>query len=99
MPRYQIILSPRSKADLADIYAYTLQSWGKAQADTYLDKIEQSFNQLLDNPQMGRERSDVKDGYRCLNIEKHVLFYKMVKTEIHILGVLHSRMDAVNQLS
>ena len=99
MPQYQIILSPRSKADLADIYAYTLQSWGKAQADAYLDKIQQSFNQLLDNPQMGRERPDIKDGYRCLNIEKHVLFYRIVETEIHILGVLHSRMDVVNRLS
>ena len=98
MSQYQIILSPRSKADLADIYAYTLQSWRKVQADTYLEKIEQSFNQLLDNPQIGRERSDIKEGYRCLNIEKHVLFYKLSKNEIHILGVLHSRMDIVNRL-
>lgn len=98
MTKYRIILSPRAGADLADIYAYTLQSWGKAQADIYLDKIELAFNQLLDNPQIGRDRSDVKEGYRCLNIEKHVLFYKIVKTEIHILGVLHSRMDVINRL-
>ena len=98
MTQYQIILSLRSKADLGDIYAYTLQSWGRVQADTYLDKIELAFNQLLDNPKIGRERPDIKDGYRCLNIEKHILFYKIAKTEIHILGVLHSRMDIANHL-
>lgn len=83
---------------MADIYAYTLQSWGRAQADAYLDKIEKAFHQLLEHPKIGKVRPDIKQSYRCLYIEKHVLFYKIVKTDIHILGIVRSRMDVMNQL-
>lgn len=99
MSKYRIIVSPQAKRDLKDIRAYTLQSWGANQADIYLSKIEDAFYALLENPEIGRERSDIKTGYRGIVIEKHILFYKIDKSEIHILGIPHSRMDILNYFS
>lgn len=99
MPKYHIIVSPQALRDLTEIRSYTLQSWGAVQADIYLDKIEEAFYGLLENPEIGRERNDVKTGYRSIVIEKHVLFYKIEKSEIHILGIPHSRMDILNYFS
>ncbi len=99
MSQYRIIVSPQAKRDLKDIRSYTLQSWGAAQADIYLGKIEEAFYGLLDNPEIGRERNDIKTNYRSITIEKHVLFYKIKKSEIHILGIPHSRMDILNYFS
>ncbi len=99
MSQYRIIVSPQAERDLKEIRTYTLQSWGAPQADIYLGKIEETFYSLLENPEIGRERNDVKTGYRSIVIEKHVLFYKIDKSEIHILGIPHSRMDILNYFS
>ena len=99
MSKYHIIVSPQAQRDLKEIRSYTLQSWGANQADIYLGKIEEAFCGLLENPEIGRERDDVKAEYRSVVIEKHVLFYKINKSEIHILGIPHSRMDILNYFS
>ncbi|MBK6897664.1 MAG: type II toxin-antitoxin system RelE/ParE family toxin [Alphaproteobacteria bacterium] len=99
MTKYRIIISPQAQRDLKEIRAYTLQSWGSTQADDYLSKIEEAFYSLLENPEIGRERNDVKAGYRSLVIDKHVLFYKIVKSEILILGIPHGRMDILKYFS
>jgi toxin ParE1/3/4 len=96
MPDYNLVLAPRAKADLTDIYAYTRQSWGVAQADSYLGALEEAFARLCENPEIGKARPDIREGYRCLNVEKHLIFYKINNLEIHILGVLHARMDIIN---
>ena len=99
MSAYHLIVSPQAQRDLREIRSYTLQSWGAARADTYIGKIEDAFYSLLDNPEVGRERNDIKTGYRSIVIEKHILFYKIEKSEIHILGIPHSRMEILNYFS
>lgn len=99
MSKYHIIVSPQAKRDLKEIRAFTLQSWSTNQADIYLGRIEDAFYSLLENPEIGRERNDVKAGYRSIVIEKHVLFYTIKKSEIHILSIPHSRMDILNYFS
>ncbi|PCI57217.1 MAG: plasmid stabilization protein [Alphaproteobacteria bacterium] len=96
MTKFNVIVSPRAKRDLKDIYAYTLQSWGEKKADSYLSNIKTSFLQLLDNPKIGRERLDVQSNLRSLHVEKHVIFYKINDSVIYVLGVLHCRMDVMN---
>ncbi len=96
---YRIIISPQAARDLREIRNYTLQSWGTRQADIYLKKIESAFYGLLENPELGRERGDINKGYRSLIIEKHILFYKIERSEIHILALPHTRMDILNYLS
>ncbi len=99
MSQYQIVVSPQAQRDLKEIRTYTLQGWGANQADIYLGKIEAAFYSLLNSPEIGRERNDVRTGYRSIVIEKHVLFYKIEKSEIHILGIPHGRMDILNYFS
>lgn len=98
MPEYKLVLSHRAKNDIKDIYAYTLQTYGKKQAIKYLDKIESAFNMLRANPEIGRERPDIKAGYHSLTTEKHVCFYKITESGIYILGLLHGRMDVLNHI-
>jgi len=97
MTQYQIILSPRAQDDLKNVRQFTVSTYSEKQAQKYLSAIEAGINQLLDNPEIGRSRDDVKSGYRSLNIEKHIMFYIIKKSEIHILGVIHGRMDITSQ--
>lgn len=96
MPQYRIVLSPQAERDLEEICEYTRLSWGDKRTDIYMRKVEEAFFKLLDNPELGRERSAVKAGYRSMVIEKHVLFYRLEGEEIRILGIPHGRMDIYN---
>ena len=42
-----------AEADLMDIGAYTLRTWGEDQAISYIDDLESRCQQLADNPELG----------------------------------------------
>jgi toxin ParE1/3/4 len=90
----KIRLALTAENDLENIWIYTITEWSEEQADKYLGLIEQGFSQLLDNPYLGKSRQDIKKGYRALQVQKHLIFYRVGTEYIDILGVPHIRMDA-----
>ena len=62
-------ITPRARQDLENIARYTLKAWGREQRNNYLYALEQRFSWLVDGPQRGRHRPDIKPGYytRCSN--------------------------------
>ena len=91
MPSYR--LSPEAKKDLLAIRAYTRDKWGNQQALKYLDALEKRCAELAKSPHIGRERREIKSGYRSLAEGKHVIFYRVGDSGIDILRILHGRMD------
>ena len=89
-------LTATANQDLHDIYAYSLEKWGQKQADVYFKQLENSFYLLLDNPNLGKQRNDLKQGYRSFLTKKHAIFYEISNNEIIILRILHRRMDVNN---
>lgn len=90
----KIRLALTAENDLENIWNYTITEWSEQQTDKYLSLIEQGFSQLLDNPYLGKARPDIKKGYRALQVQKHLIFYRVGAEYIDILGVPHIRMDA-----
>ncbi len=57
------LLFPRSaKADLLNIGAYTLQTWGIVQAEWYISDLERCAKQLAGNPSLGRRCEWIRTG-------------------------------------
>lgn len=90
----KIRLAQSAKRDLEAIWEYTVQEWGEEQAEKYIGLIEKGLSQLLDNPYLGKPRSDIKEGYRALQVEKHLVFYRLAEEDLNVIGVVHVRMDA-----
>ena len=86
-------LSPEAKKDLLDIHAYTQNKWGRQQAQKYIDALEKRCDELARSPHLGRERPEIKPGYRSIADRKHVIFYRVGESGIEILRILHGRMD------
>ena len=84
-----ILFKPKAKEDLIGIWLYSFQKWGEEQADAYLDELEHRINQLQDNPRLGRARDEVREGYRSLAINQHVVLYRIDTDAIRIIRVLH----------
>ena len=57
-------LSPEAKKDLLDIHAYTQNEWGRQQAQKYIYALEKRCDELAQSPHIGRERPEIKPGYR-----------------------------------
>jgi toxin ParE1/3/4 len=88
----RILKHALAESDLIGIWQYSFEQWNAVQADKYLDDLD-SIRQLADSPEMGAERDYVREGYRVLFINSHAVYYTVTPSTIHIVRVLHGRMD------
>ena len=89
--RYQ--LRQHAKDDLEQIWLYSAEQWGKAQADRYLSQLFHCLKQLADNPGLGTHREDLRPGYFSFSILQHRVFYLPGDTGIDVIAIIHQRMD------
>ena len=94
----KIHLSQAAKSDLVDIWGETDRHWGEAQADRYLDDIDRALRELIANPQMGSDCSDLLHGARKLITGRHLVFYEVDSDKIFVIRVLHQSMDVPRHL-
>jgi toxin ParE1/3/4 len=80
-------------ADLEVIWVYTVEQWGVEQAERYLNGLFACFDDLARRPQVGRQRDDVKAGYRSFPQGRHVVFYVVVPAGIEVIGIVHQSAD------
>jgi len=90
MPTLQF--SRTAKADLLSIGAYTLQTWGVAQAERYIAGLERCAKLLAGNHLLGRPCDRVRPGLYRFEKERHVLFYRRQDDGILISRILHQSM-------
>jgi toxin ParE1/3/4 len=89
-------LSPAAVADLQQIWDYTYERWGDAQAEQYTREIQRAIERVADNPLIGRTCDNVRAGYRKHAVGSHALYYRIVDVDvdmIDVVRVLHQRMD------
>jgi len=87
-----IRLSRRAEDDLLNIGEYTRRTWGEAQSDRYIDKLELCCRRRARNPKLGRPCDDIRRGWRRLEHGRHVILYRQDRHGILISRILHQRM-------
>jgi toxin ParE1/3/4 len=85
-------LSRLAEADLTEIGAYTLRTWGEDQTLRYIDDLEACCQRLADNPASGRPCDHVRPGLRRLEHGKHVVFFRRQARGILVSRILHQGM-------
>lgn len=90
VPRFRF--SRRAEADLLNIAAYALRTWGESRTIRYLDDLEACCQMLADNPAAGRPCDDVRSGLHRIEHGRHVLFYRQDAGGILVSRILHQRM-------
>lgn len=91
-------LSKPADQDLEHIFDYTEEEFGIDQALNYLNDLEILFDQLVINPELGRERNKIKPGLRSIPKTSHVIFYRIMPNNIRIIRVLHGSRDLIKFL-
>jgi toxin ParE1/3/4 len=85
-------LSASAKRDITSILFYTQDEWGPEQAERYYDSLLKAFRSLSASPRIGMVSDSIARGLRRFPVEQHVVFYKIEKTGILIVRLLHKRM-------
>jgi toxin ParE1/3/4 len=91
-------LSVKARAEIKKIFRYSFQQFGENQAVKYKADLDECFQLLADNPNMGRECNDIRDGYFRHEHESHIIFYTQRSNYIFITAIIHDRMNIKNIL-
>jgi toxin ParE1/3/4 len=90
---YELAWSPESEQDLLDIWAYSARKWSLESADKRLEAINASCDHLRRSPFSGRARDELGAKLRSVVVHPHVVFYRVVETNVEIVRVLDGRRD------
>tara|TARA_Y100001947_G_C10230613_1_gene257354 strand:- start:9 stop:308 length:300 start_codon:yes stop_codon:yes gene_type:complete len=98
MVKYE--LTNKAVADLNEIWEYTLENWSENQADRYYDMLLGIFQDIADNPELGKNYDGIKSDLFGLKANQHVIFYRKSEVNpIEITRILHERMDLKKRIT
>ena len=95
----KFLLSSKAKSDLIKIAKYTQLTWGKAQRNDYLKVLDNTFQLLATEPELGINCDYIREDYKKYPQASHVIYYKEHKAnQILIVRILHKSMDVNSAL-
>ena len=86
-------LSRKADDDLTQIYLYSYEHFGEAQADAYTSELVACFQLLAEQPRLGRIRPGQPEDRRTFFHGAHIIAYRIATAEILIQRVLDGRSD------
>lgn len=92
-------LTPAAERDLEDIWRYTEETWGRAQAERYVDGLWSVLQRLTSFPEMARLRAEFTPPVRVHATGRHVIVYIDSPESIDIIRILGARQDWLGMLS
>lgn len=85
--------------DLDGIREYTLSRWGEAQADKYIDQIDQSCARVALGEAVTKSYPGPSGEVLLCLCESHVVCAMKSDEALIVLAVLHQKMDIVRRLA
>lgn len=83
---------PQAEADILEIWDYIAED-SVAEADRWVDRLDQKFALWATQPLMGRDRHELAAGVRSLSFGRYVVFFEPLSDGIDIVRVLHGSRD------
>jgi toxin ParE1/3/4 len=92
-PAYR--LSIYAERDLADIFSYTLETWGELQLDRYEALMEDALKRLAEDPEGPgtKSRDELFPHCRSCYAGSHVILFRVRGQTVEIARILHQSMD------
>jgi toxin ParE1/3/4 len=101
----KIVLSRLAENDLANIAAWTAETYGQRQSEIYIDALLDTIDELsAGEPIHSKARDEIATGLRTLHMTKrgrrgrHLLVYKAADDILTIVRILHDSMEVSRHL-
>jgi toxin ParE1/3/4 len=93
------VLTNKAVEDLSKIWEYTYEVGSESQADKYYELLTSSFQEIVQNPELGKNYDEIDGTISGLHVGKHIVFYRVAQfNDIEIIRILHQRMDLKNRI-
>jgi toxin ParE1/3/4 len=87
-------LTNKAVDDLSNIWNYTFEIWSEKQADKYYKMLISNYQEIADNPDLGKNYEGITHNLFGIKANRHIIFYRISNENyIEITRVLHERMD------
>ena len=85
---------PQAELDVLEIWTY-IAGDSAAEADRWVDRLDQSLATWATQPTMGRERPELAPGLRCYPFGRYIVFFEPLPDNdgIDVVRVMHGSMD------
>jgi toxin ParE1/3/4 len=94
----RVVVSLRARSDILNIHSY-LAERSVVAADRMLARFSQRFDELLEFPLLGPDRSELGASLRGLLMDGYIAFYIVEADRIAIVRVIDGRMDIEREMS
>ncbi len=68
------------------------------QADRYVDQFTEAFEVLAATPRIGPTCDHIQRGVRRWPMERHMIYFRIMRDGVAIIRILHDRMEARRHL-
>lgn len=93
------VLTNKAVEDLSKIWNYTYEVWPERQADKYYELLTSSFQEIVQNPTLGKNYGEIDSTILGLPVGKHIVFYRLAPSgDIEVLRILHQSMDLKSRI-
>ena len=97
MAKYK--LTNKAVDDLTKIWNYTFDKWSENQANKYYLLLLENCKEVANNPELGKNYSDVSKNLMGFKAGRHIIFYRKIEdNEVEITRILHEQMDLKNRM-
>ncbi len=94
---YQVFLTDDAAYDLEDLYSYIEYHDAPEKADYVLDKIEEAFSSLADNPERGAYPNELLAvglrEYREIYFKPYHIIYRIIAQNVYVMVIADGRRD------
>jgi len=95
--RCQIFLTDDAAYDLEELYNYIESHDAPEKADYVLEKIEETFSSLADNPERGTYPNELLAvglrEYRELYFKPYRIIYRVISKRVYVMVIADGRRD------
>ena len=88
-----IVYRPEAIVDIHNIAAYTIERWGRQQAQNYMATLRKDIESLTEFALRYPIHEASALNLRRMNSGHHLLFYLVTDQTVEIIRILHERMD------
>jgi plasmid stabilization system protein ParE len=88
-----------AKRDLADVYDFSVETFGPVVADIYMEGFRTCFERLVENPHLGPRFEGASDLLHSLSHRSHRIYCSFDAERVVIVRVFHKVRDVSSMLS
>lgn len=88
----RVVFTRAAREDLIDIWAHVAAD-DPAAADRVLDRLDEAASYLIQNPELGPARDDIRHDLRYLVSGSYLLLYRIIGEDVEIVRAVHGRRD------